>query len=311
MARKFIRQYVLTVTSGTGKLYTIKNPITVDFNITRQNLASLNTATFTLYNLKPQTRADLFHDLYDTSQFLPVKFFAGYGYLTSETDNFIAQCFNGHVKQAYSYRDGSDYKTVIECWDGGTALNNSFISMTMPAETSFKSILQNLASNMLNIAGAVISDKFSEITGRATTLFGSPFDIANKLTGNNFYVDNQTAFALKIDDALVGSLNVIDNSIGILDTPKRTGTQVEVTTMFEPRYGVSQEVLLKSASNPILNGQYKLTGMVHSGVISDAVSGDCKTQLTLTNLDINNLIKANINNYFNPQDYNLNVRNIV
>jgi hypothetical protein len=181
----------------------------------------------------------------------------------------------------------------------------------MPAPVSLKSILQNLASNMLNIAGAVISDKFSAITERASTLFGSPFDIASKLTGNNFYVDNQIAYALKIDDALVGSLNVIDNTIGILDTPKRTGTLVEVTTMFEPRYAVSQEVLLKSSSQPILNGQYKLTGMTHSGIISDSVSGDCKTQLILTNLEITNLIKQNISNYLNPQDYNLNVGNIV
>jgi hypothetical protein len=298
MARKFIRQYQLMVTSPQGEEIRIQNPITVEFDITRKNLASLNTATFTVYNLSERTRMKIFHDLYDTSTYLPVAFYAGYVYGSQETNTYAAQCFRGHVKQAYSYREGCDYKTVIECWDGGTALNNSFVSQTLPSGAKQQDVIKNLAQGMLNIVGSVVSDAFNTISNRATTLFGNPFDLLGKLTNNNFYVDSQTAFALKPDEAIKGTLNVIDETIGIVDSPKRTGTVVEVATIFEPRYVPSQEVILTSSTQLVLNGQYKLTGIQHRGIISDAVNGDCTTMLTLSALNIRKIITTNISNYF-------------
>ena len=286
------------VTSPQGEEIRIQNPITVEFEIIRQNLASLNTATFTVYNLTERTRMKIFHDLYDVSTYLPVSFYAGYSYGTAETNTYAARCFMGHVKQAYSYRQGSDYKTVIECWDGGTALNNSFVSQTLPGGSNNKNIIQNLAQGMANMVGAVVSDAFDSVNNRATTLFGNPFDLLGKLTNKNFYVDNQTGFALTTNEAINGTLNYIDDKIGILDSPKRTGTVVDVTTVFEPRYVPSQEVILTSASQPVLNGQYKLTGIQHRGIISDAVNGDCTTSLTLSGLNIQKIIKTNIANYF-------------
>jgi hypothetical protein len=298
MARKFVRQYLLSVTSAQGEEINIVDPITLEFTVTRQNLASLNTATFTVYNLAERTRMSIFHDLYDTAKYLPVIFYAGYSYGTEETNTFLAQCFKGHIKQAYSVREGPNYKTIIECWDGGTALNNSFVSQTAPAGNPIKSLVQNLTSSMLNIGGAIIGDQFNQTTQRATTLFGAPVDLANKLTGGNFYIDSQTAFALGKDEAITGTLNIIDSSVGILEAPTRTGTQVEVTTLFEPRYVPSQEVILQSDAIPVYNGQYKLTGITHSGTISEAVCGELKTALTLSGLTINNIIKSNISEYF-------------
>lgn len=298
MASKFLRQYLLSVTSAQGVEINITDPITVEFEITRQNLASLNTATFTVYNLAEPTRMAIFHDLYDISTYLPVIFYAGYYTQTPDTDSFLAQCFKGHIKQAYSVREGQNYKTIIECWDGGTALNSSFTSQTVPAGNSIKTILNSMIGNMANIAGSVIGNQFEETTQRSTTLFGAPVDLATKLTDNNFYIDNQTAFALKRDEAIDGELNVIDNSVGILESPKRTGTQIEVTTTFEPRYVPSQQVLLNSTVTPIYNGQYKITGITHQGIISEAVSGDLRTNLILLGTTISDIIKTNIRDYF-------------
>lgn len=298
MASKFLRQYLLSVTSAQGEEINITDPITVEFEITRQNLASLNTATFTVYNLAERTRMAIFHDLYDISTYLPVIFYAGYYTQTPKLDSFLAQCFKGHIKQAYSVREGSNYKTVIECWDGGTALNSSFTSQTVPAGQPIRSMLNNLVGSMANIAGAVIGDNFQEISQRATTFFGAPVDLANKLTGGNFYIDNQTAFAMKRDEAIEGTLNVIDNRIGILESPRRTGTQIEVTTTFEPRYVPSQQVLLNSTVTPIYNGQYKITGITHQGIISEAVNGDLRTNLILLGTTISDIIKNNISDYF-------------
>lgn len=298
MASKFLRQYLLSVTSAQGEEINITDPISVEFEITRQNLASLNTATFTVYNLAERTRMAIFHDIYDISKYLPVVFYAGYNYGSEETNTFLAQCFKGHIKQAYSVREGSNYKTVIECWDGGTALNSSFTSQTVPSGNPVKSILNNLIGSMANIAGAVIGNQFEDVSQRATTLFGAPVDIANKISGGNFYIDNQTAFAMKRDEVIDGTLNVIDNRVGILESPRRTGTQIEVTTTFEPRYVPSQQVLLNSTVTPIYNGQYKITGISHQGIISDAVGGDLRTNLTLTGFVISDVIKTNVSDYF-------------
>jgi hypothetical protein len=51
--------------------------------------------------------------------------------------------------------------------------------------------------------------------------------------------------------------------------------------LFEPRLTIGQTVQLKSDTNRIFNGIYKVMGFEHSGTISDAVAGPCKTSVSL------------------------------
>lgn len=51
--------------------------------------------------------------------------------------------------------------------------------------------------------------------------------------------------------------------------------------LFEPRLTIGQQVQLQSQTNRIFNGMYKVMGFEHSGMISPAVGGDCKSSVSL------------------------------
>ena len=48
---KFQRKYELTLETATGSTITITDPLTLEFSITRDTLASANTADFRIFNL--------------------------------------------------------------------------------------------------------------------------------------------------------------------------------------------------------------------------------------------------------------------
>ena len=51
--------------------------------------------------------------------------------------------------------------------------------------------------------------------------------------------------------------------------------------IFEPRLQIGQFVRIKSQTETFYNGVYKVVGIEHSGIISDAQSGQCKTKVSL------------------------------
>jgi len=63
--------------------------------------------------------------------------------------------------------------------------------------------------------------------------------------------------------------------------PRRQNTYIQVDIIFEPRIQVGQIVEIVSQIDPRFNGQWKVQGIKHSGTISGAVGGDCKTTLQL------------------------------
>lgn len=294
MAFKFNRVYSLRLVTSTNEQINISNPTTCELSISRKNLASLNTANFVIYNLNQTTRNKIFKDIFDLQQVRPIEFWAGYEY---DKNTFVSRCFAGEIKQAYSIRDGCDYKTIIECWDGGKAASTGILGLTMPAGTSIKNQIVRLAQSMPNIIGAVVSDQFKGTSTRGTTFFGNQLDALSQLTEGCTYIDNQQLYCLKQDDVLQGELETIDSSLGLLDTPQRSQTLVELSMLFEPRLFPSQKVTVVSDVEAIYNGTYKLTGIDHTGIISDAVNGELKTKVTLLNVDIKNVIRQNIINY--------------
>ena len=51
--------------------------------------------------------------------------------------------------------------------------------------------------------------------------------------------------------------------------------------IFEPRLQIGQFVEIESKTETIYNGTYKVVGIEHTGMISDAQSGQCKTKVRL------------------------------
>jgi hypothetical protein len=304
-SQKFSRYFVLKVETALDTIARIEYPLTCEFNVTRNNLASVNSATFTIYNLNETTRLSLFKDPYDINTFRLIEFYAGY---YNETTLMLPLVFKGSVKQCYSERSGCDYKTVIECFDGQQGMASSFASQTLPPGTSIRKQYAALIETMKDIQGGTIGNIPGGESKRGVVQFGNPADIMKQLTNIDFYVDRLVCYALDQSDVLVGDLPIINADSGILDVPKKTETSVTMTLLFEPRLQVSQ--LLKIDIKPrlidtthltleqalsaylnsvdqgasIYNGEYKLTGISHQGTISGAICGDCRTTLNLLSL---------------------------
>lgn len=290
---KFNRKFNLKVEISKKEFIEIETPLTLDFSIVRNNLASANTAHFTIYNLAPETRSQIYKDQYDISTFRAIQLVAGY-------DGMMCQVFNGAVKVASSHRQGSDFLTEIEGYDGMMQAGAN-ISQTAPAGTSRQEIIKNLAASIPGLQGLVVGDKFTDESKRGVAMMGNPQDMLQQLSNNSFYVDSQKGYALDQTEVVQGDIRLISYENGLLNTPRFQETLVEVEMLFEPRLKPSQLIELKSTTEPRFNGLYKVTGITHSGTISGAIAGDCKTKLIMTQ----------IKNYKVIQDVNTQEFNVV
>lgn len=277
-----------------GTFQTIELPFTVEFDIERKNFGSANTANFRIYNLNANTRNLIRYDQFDMGIFRSITFYAGYQGIQP------AIAFNGNFSRAYSVREGVDFVTHIEAYDGSFGFATSTSNIQFPAGTPFNAVLANL---MLNFQSAGINPGLIGPTFiskgpllRGNTFSGSTYSLIKELTGNGFFVDNMKAHCLCDNEAFPGSVAQIDSSFGLLNTPYLEQTYVMFDILFEPRLQIGQTILLNSlttspnissfsnlasltASNSTYN-LYKIVGLRHRGTISGAVCGDAVTTVS-------------------------------
>lgn len=277
---KWNRNYILRLEINDDQFIEISAPLTLELQVTRNNLSSANTAHFVLYNLNPDTRNLIFKDQYDTSKFRAIQLFAGYG---GTDDTNLARVFNGFIKSACSYREGQNFKTDIEAYDGYIT-SNSFTTVTLPAGTSSKDTIKNIMESFENIKQQVIGNNFTDTSKRGLSMVGDPMEMLQQLTNNQVYIDDQKAYAISQDEVVPSEIRLISDESGILNTPRKHETLVEVEMLFEPRLKPSQLLELKSALEPRYNGVYRVTGITHRGTISGAIGGDLKTQIQMVQM---------------------------
>ena len=288
-AGKFNRKYVLRIETGDNSFVEITDPITLEFTVTRTNLGSTNTATFVIYNLSNDTRFDIFKDVYDVQTQRSIQLFAGYA---DGKKLVLPRVFNGNIKRAYSHRQMTDVRTEIEAFDGQISMLGN-VSMPIPAGVASIDIVKEIVKALPAIETSTIGKKFLDKTTRSSAVMGNPVQLLNQLTNNGFYIDSQSAYALSRDEVLMGDVRTINYKNGLLGTPKKMETYVELEMLFEPRIKPSQYVTLESETNSRLNGLYKVTGITHRGVISGAVGGDCRTVLTMEDLQNYTIVRDN------------------
>lgn len=284
---KFNRQYrlLMEMTDGTTvNNVEVTNPITVEFSIERNNLASANNASFTVYNLGKDIREQVFKDpsdrRFETS--LAIQFYAGYN---DQTTNFMPRLFNGFMQQAGSYREGPNYRTVIDAFDY-YSVTDSHVSMTMPPGTKLKDQIKSIAKNLSeNIKSQIIGNNFQDAVKKSISVMGDPLEAINQLTGGKAYIDDQKLHALDDNEVVPGEVVAISSENGLLNTPKKYQNIVEIECLFEPRIRTSQVLQLTSDTAPRFNGVYKVVGISHRGVISGSVGGDCTTTLRMIYLN--------------------------
>lgn len=272
------RTYTLTIQTNTaGQAVTITLPFTVSFRISRSTMGSLNSAQFEIYNLSESTRSQIFQDRFNPRVYKSVIFQAGYGSKQSVI-------FKGNLYQANSRRlDTGNIVTFLDCRDGGFDTVNSLTNKTIipPAQgLSMQSVVQNLTGDFQYLK----TGNLSGITGtvkRPLVLTGNTFDLINKYVPGLVYVDLEELHALKPNQVLTGYIPLINSATGLLGTPKRDDSYISIRSMFQPGIIMGQLLEVESSIQREYNGQYKVIGLRHHGIISGAVSGALESEFDL------------------------------
>lgn len=281
---KFGRTYTAVIqTSDSGDTVTIQYPITLELSVERGILQSANTGVFRFYNLNSTTRSKLLHDRNDIENYRSIVLFAGY-----ESEPKLPTIFKGNIISAQSFKQGPDWITEIDAFDGGFGIINGNVSTTIFSGTNgynFKDALVNVIKSMPNIKLGAIGN-VNPPNSRGLTMMGNSWDVVNRITGDipNF-IDKETAHVLNlnefIDDGTGQTLELeVTSETGLLQTQRRFKDRVDIQVLFEPKIDIGKKIKLNCLE--VYNrGEYKVIGVSHRVIISGATGGEAITTVNL------------------------------
>lgn len=270
---KYNRVYELLIQRKDSTTLKVERPFTVEFEIHRNSLSSANVCSIRVFNLSPNNRAQIRKDQFDFGDLRTITFKAGYG-------KNLSVAFTGNISQAWSVREGTNFITQIESFDGGYAYINAVTNEAFPGGTQQSTVIDSLAQSLPGVSIGAIGAYDGQIS-RGNSMSGSTTDLLNSLTGGGFFIDNGKANCLNDDECLEGNTLVINPASGLLGTPTKESTYINLDMLFEPSLRVAQLVELQSITAEHFNGTHKVLSIKHRGVISEAVCGDAVTSIGL------------------------------
>ena len=275
---KFNRNYklILELNDGGGAVI-IEPPLTVQFNVNKSLLSDNCTMDISIYNLGIALRQRIFHDRFDVTNYRRCILEGGYG-------KNLSVLFVGNIYEANSARQGTNMITNVIASSGIFDVRATRSYQTIKSNSTQEDILKSLIADFPNLSknNPVFGDLPTTKTTRATTVMDNTWNAIQILTAPALpSIQDEKVVVLQNDEALKGTLSVIDISTGLLETPKRNDSYLTITTLFEPNIAMGQYVKLVSTTEPAYNGNYKVMAIQHTGIISEATSGDCRTILGL------------------------------
>ncbi len=271
-SNKFGRTYRLTIDMNDGgDAIVVQLPFTLQFTVNRVVNSSLNTCEMDIYNLGPEVRERIFQEPYAVRQ----------GTLTLEAGyDTMSTIYTGTIFSAASRRENTDIITSIECLSGSFDVNTSTVYTTLNKGATLGDIYRFLIGQFKELTIGAVGE-FEDKLLSPVTLNGNSWDLLKRYSNDSVFIDNGRVFVLKRNEVVPGEVQVISSETGLLGTPTRSGGYLKVHSLFEPGVKLGQEINLNSTIMPIYNGTYSIYGIQHSGIISEAVGGDCRTVLDL------------------------------
>ena len=273
------RIYRLTVTpvdvngNVRGDSIVITSPLTIRFDVKRMPFAGSNQATIDIYNLNPTTRDRMFLDYYDFENIRKVELEAGY------EDGKFDLIYRGRINICTMKKAGVDVITHIEAISGLSVLD-SMLNVSLKQGETLKDSMGRVVDRIPGTEPGVT--KFEDFTfTRPVALMGNALAVLKTYTKENCFIDLDTIVVIDKDEVITGDVRVIDDETGLLGVPERQRTSVTVNCIFDPRIKVGQGLEINSRIAPQFNGQYKVWGVSHSGVIGETQGGQCITTIQL------------------------------
>lgn len=293
---KFNRNYILEIECGDGSLLRIgpHSDITIQFSVHFELLSTANHGSIRIYNLAEQTRNKIYHDAFDigSDSVKFVKLQAGYG-------DKLYTILYGNIAEASSFREeGSvDFVTEIHTHDWSPPYTNATINKTLDGPISQQDVIKHLIGNLgqsssPGVVKGCVSTLFNHQYTRARVLSGMTWDKLKDETNNQCFIINGVVHCLLDNDYILtpDPYFTVSSDTGLLTTPKKSGKILSWEMLFEPSLIPGQAIRLNSTSEGMYNTQpfkstgasfYKIYKLSHTGIISSAVSGKCKTHVSV------------------------------
>lgn len=282
---------------GASQTWTFQSPLSLEVNITRAAFNSLADGVFRIYNLSESIRRDIYQDWYNLGpeSYHQIKIRAGYRSWTTvygppdpagiQNLESLPLIFQGNITKAYSQREGSNWVTTINAWDGGHAVTQGDTNTTVSPGISLADQFRTLINEMgPTVSVGFIDETLEAVYLRGVSLVGSPWNKITQLANSVYasaFIDLEQVYIVgngNVIPNLTGGLDIISPATGLLDTPMKQNTQLSFDMIFEPRLKVGQQIILQSIET-VTNGSYPIVGIDHTGMISDAVAGDMRTRV--------------------------------
>jgi len=298
--------------------FIVRPPMSVEFNIERNVWAQSSDANFKIYNLSATTRGKIFRDRFEewepsipvnTNFKLPdgsigtnrpgnVQFYGGY----EHDGKGLSMLFNGQLHYGHSTRRGPEFITELECLDLSVSQYASQSARTLAAGRNKKEIIEWL-HNDIGSGPGIIGPGFDEPLGniRGVTLQGNTLKLLHDVTNGNWYSDLGIPIAIK-DWEVIDNPNIrkISPETGMINVPIKANNVVIATLMFTPEIIVGQYIQVETAegsraqgltalgnkttSRGNYDGNYKVLGIKHAGIISGTHDAQTITTVSLIKL---------------------------
>lgn len=283
MTAKFGRNFRLTIDPMDGNgLIVITMPFTIQFWVQRNTYSDLNHLSIDIYNLSEKNRTRIFQDRFDIGVANPnvpsgfigrnIKFEAGY--------STLYQIYDGTIYQASSARSGTDIITRIEAMSGNFDVATTQTFQTIDGNQTLGSVFKSLIGLFPNLSLGAIGD-FSDTRPRPWVINGNVFDWLKQHSNQNVFIDDGKVYVLKPSEVLDGQVVSLTDASGLLETPRRDDGFLSITTLLEAGINVGQQIAISSSVQTAYNGQYKVAGVQHQGLISGAVCGTARSTFNL------------------------------
>ena len=282
--RKFNRNYKIVFEVGYRKdlleyvpqqTIEVQYPFTLKFDVNRGVWSDANTGNFQIYNLGYDVQALLWKDRFDQTKYVTMWLYAGY-------ENIMPLIFMGDVQECTSYRNGVDFITDIQATDGGYLFQYGFVNKTFSKDTDFKFLIQELLAGVPTCKVGYITSNVKQMRKRGRTFIGQTMKLLEAYNFDKVFVDNGELHILGENDVIPGQLMVLNADSGMIGTPRRSETTLNVDTIFEPQLVVAQAINLQSKIYPFLNQNYQIIGLRHYGTISPDECGNLYTSVSLS-----------------------------
>jgi hypothetical protein len=285
MIDRYIRSYEIQILTPKGEAVNIRPPFSVNFQITRNVMASANKCSLTIFNLGANTRAKLYKDRFNLTDYWQITIKASYlGRNTAmglSGGVSLPTVFQGSIYECSSQKKQINWETTFDCFDGGFGIQNGFTSTTLAKGHDFGTMIKTVIADMPNTIAGVIGNKSQnpDTSMRGKSLMGPSYDVLSQETNGKNFIDNEKLNVLADNEVLPGAVIVLDASL-LRTTPKRREAFLDCELNFFPEAQVGRYCDLKSQET-MYNGQYEIKGFTHNVSIQGDNCGDASTTINL------------------------------